>query len=146
MNSIFEEQTYQEVLQRIETLTENSKRHWGKMTVGQMVWHCQFPFKIAIKNKDKGKGNLFGRLFIKKSMYSDKPFRKGLPTAPNLKAKEDKDLATEKEILKNLVNDFYALKTRKNWNPHPIFGTLTHEQWGKMQFKHLDHHLKQFGV
>jgi len=146
MNSIFEEQTYQEVLQRIETLTENSKRHWGKMTVGQMVWHCQFPFKIAIKNQDQGKGTLFGRLFIKHSLYSDKPFRKGLPTAPNLKAKEDKDLATEKEILKNLVHDFYALKTRKNWNPHPIFGTLTHEQWGKMQFKHLDHHLKQFGV
>jgi len=146
MKSIFEERVYKEVLQRIDALHENSNRQWGKMTVGQMAWHCQFPFKIGIKNKDKGKGNLFGRLFIKKSMYNDKPFRKSLPTASSLKTKETKQIAQEKEILRNLVSEFHELKTRKSWNPHPIFGKLTHEQWGKMQFKHLDHHLRQFGV
>lgn len=31
-------------------------------------------------------------------------------------------------------------------HPHPFFGKLTSEQWGKGIYKHLDHHLKQFGV
>lgn len=146
MKSIFEESTLNEILDRIDSLNENSKREWGKMSAGQMAWHCQFPLAIGIKNKNKGNGNLFVRLLFKKQMYSDKPFRKNLPTASNLKTKETKQLSTEKELLRNLVRKFHELKTRENWNPHPIFGTFTHEQWGKMQFKHLDHHLTQFGV
>ena len=146
MKSLFDETTYTEVLNRIDSLNENSERQWGKMTAGQMAWHCQFPFKIGIKNKNKGNGNLFVRLFFKKQMYTDKPFRKNLPTAPNLKAKEEKDLAKEKAILRQLVTDFYECRNRTEWNPHPLFGKFTHEQWGKMEYKHLDHHLTQFGV
>jgi len=101
---------------------------------------------IGIKNKHKGNGNLFVRMFFKKQMYRDKPFRRNLPTAPNLKTKEEKDLAQEKAKLRQLVTEFYACRNRTTWNPHPIFGKFTHEQWGKMQYKHLDHHLNQFGV
>lgn len=146
MKSLFDESTFKEVFLRIDALNENSQRQWGKMTVGQMAWHCQFPFVIGIKNKNKGSGNLFVRLFFKKQMYSDKPFRKNLPTAPNLKAKEPKNLSKEKAILKQLVTEFYECRNRTNWNPHPLFGKFTPEQWGQMEYKHLDHHLKQFGV
>jgi len=79
-------------------------------------------------------------------MYSDKPFRRNLPTAPSLKTQEYKDLPAEKAILKQAVIDFYECRTRTNWNPHPIFGKFTPEQWGKMEYKHLNHHLTQFGV
>lgn len=146
MKSLFEEATYNETLSRIEALNENSKRLWGKMTVAQMAWHCQFPFIIGVKNKDKGNGNLFVRLFFKKQMYSDKPFRKNLPTASNLKTREEKDLPSEKAILRQLVTDFYNCKNRQDWNPHPLFGKFTHKQWGQMEYKHLDHHLTQFDV
>ncbi len=146
MKSLFDENTFNGMLERIDALNENSSRQWGKMTVAQMVWHNQFPLAIAVKNKNKGNGNLFVRMFFKKQMYSDKPFRKNLPTAPSLKTNEEKDFTVEKMKLRQLVIDFYECRTRKEWNPHPIFGKLTHEQWGKMQFKHLDHHLRQFGV
>lgn len=146
MKSLFEDTTYQETLARIDALNEKSERLWGKMTVAQMVWHCQFPMKIGVKNEHKGNGNLFVRLFFKKSMYNDKFWRKNLPTSPSLKTKDDKDLTAEKEKLKQLVIDFHQCKTRTNWNPHPLFGELTHNQWGKMEYKHLNHHLTQFGV
>ncbi len=55
----------------------------GKMTVGQMVWHCQYPLKLAIENKENSKGNWFIKTFFKKSLYNDKPWRKNLPTAHN---------------------------------------------------------------
>jgi hypothetical protein len=146
MKSLFEEETYTKTLARIDALNEKSERKWGKMTAGQMVWHCQFPIKIGVDNKNKGNGNLFVRLFFKKSMYNDKPWRKNLPTSPALKAKEEKDLTVEKAKLRQLVTDFHNCKDRKEWNPHPLFGKLTREQWGKMQYKHLNHHLTQFSV
>ena len=117
------------------------------MSVGQMCWHCQYPLQLAIKNKpNNSKGNWFIKTFFKKSLYNDKPWRKNMPTAPQLKAKEDKDFETEHKLLKKLVSDFYAVRDREEWHPHPAFGTFTKEQWGQVQYKHLDHHLKQFGV
>lgn len=146
MKSIFDEATKNELIERIGLLTETSERQWGKMTVGQMVWHCQYPLKVAIENKKAGNGNLLVRLFFKKSMYNDKPWRKNLPTSPQLKTTEDKNLKIEAEKLKQFTIQTHDLKTRNDWNPHPLFGKLTKEEWGKMQYKHLDHHLTQFGV
>ena len=146
MKSIFEENTYNVLLERIDNLNEHSKRQWGKMTVGQMAWHCQFPLQWGIENKKAGNGNLFVKLFFKKSMYNDKSWRKNLPTSPNLKTKEEKDITVEKAKLKQLTTEFNACKTRTEWNPHALFGKFTHEQWGQMQYKHLNHHLTQFGV
>ncbi|WP_158974229.1 DUF1569 domain-containing protein [Cellulophaga sp. L1A9] len=147
MKSIFDEAIKNELTERISLLTENSERKWGKMTVGQMAWHCQYPLKLAIENKPTSKkGNLLVQLFFKKSMYNDKAWRKNLPTAPQLKAKEPKNFADEVKVLQQLMLDTHHLKSREEWNAHPFFGRFTKEQWGQMQYKHLDHHLTQFGV
>ncbi|MEP3373266.1 MAG: DUF1569 domain-containing protein [Maribacter dokdonensis] len=147
MKSLLTKEAYEEINQRIDLLTQNSEKVWGKMSVGQMCWHCQYPLQLAIKNKpNNSKGNWFIKTFFKKSLYSDKPWRKNMPTAPQLKAKEDKDFETEHKLLKKLVSDFYAVRDREEWHPHPAFGAFTKEQWGQVQYKHLDHHLKQFGV
>lgn len=128
-------------------MNSDRKGLWGKMTVGQMVWHCQVPLKLAIKNKPtKKKGNLLIRLFFKKSLYNDSPWRKNLPTSPFARATEKKDFTVERYKLLDLIAQFHDLKDRESWNPHPLFGKLTHDQWGQMNYKHLDHHLKQFGV
>ena len=147
MKSIFDLQTKNELLQRMAQLSENSQPKWGKMTVGQMLWHCQFPLKIGIKNKNYRKsGNLFAKLFFKKSLYNDKPWRKNLPTVKVAKTIDLKEFAMEKLLLEQLIEDMHLTKDRTEWNPHPIFGTFTHEQWGQLEYKHLDHHLNQFGV
>jgi hypothetical protein len=147
MKSLFETEAYQEILARIDRLGETSERQWGKMTVGQMVWHCQIPLKLGIKNKmPRKKGNPFIRWFFKKSLYNDRPWRKNLPTPSVARAKEEKDFKSEKDLLREMVTEFHLLKDRKEWNPHPIFGTFTPQQWGQLEYKHLDHHLRQFGV
>ncbi|MCX2720704.1 DUF1569 domain-containing protein [Lentiprolixibacter aurantiacus] len=147
MKSIFDEKTYQEVKSRMKALSPDSERQWGKMTVAQMLWHCQLPIRIAIKNKEpKRKSNPLIRLLFKKSLYNDKPWRKNLPTVKAAKATEEKDFEKEFRTLSEMITELHHLKGRENWNPHPIFGEFTPEQWGKLQYKHLDHHLKQFGV
>ncbi|MEC8832876.1 MAG: DUF1569 domain-containing protein, partial [Bacteroidota bacterium] len=84
--------------------------------------------------------------FFKKSLYNDKPWKQGLPTAKGFKVVDDKDIAEEREVLIELINDFHSKKDQKEWDPHPVFGSFTPEQWGQMQYKHLDHHLRQFGI
>ena len=150
MKNLFDAETYAEVISRIESLTEFSTGQWGKMEVGQMLYHCQFPLRIALKryNFTKKPNPILKLLFksFKKNMYNDKLWKPNLPTAPALKVTKPKDFTDEREKLIVLVNDFCAERQRKTWDPHPMFGDFTHEQWGKMQYKHLDHHLRQFGV
>ncbi len=79
-------------------------------------------------------------------MYSDKPWRKNLPTAKGFAIKDEKDFDTEKQAIANLINALNDQRERNDWQPHPAFGKMTKDQWGKMQYKHLDHHFRQFGV
>ncbi|WP_375325328.1 hypothetical protein [Flagellimonas sp. GZD32] len=51
MKSLFSAEAYEEIVARMHSLTEDSERQWGKMKVGQMLYHCQFPLKIALQKK-----------------------------------------------------------------------------------------------
>ncbi|WP_400080955.1 DUF1569 domain-containing protein [Winogradskyella sp. R77965] len=147
MQSIFNESAYNEIKSRIDKLDENSKANWGKMDVGKMVWHCQGPFNIMLQKNDYGlKPNWLAKVFFKKSLYNDKTWSKGLPTAKFLKTKDKKDFNTEIIKLKALIDETYSHKEKEEWKPHPGFGYFTAQQWGQMQYKHLDHHFRQFGV
>ena len=150
MKSLFDSNAHSEILSRIDKLSDSSEGEWGKMKVGQMLRHCQYPLKTALgrynpNNKPSPMLKLMGK-FFRKSLYDDKPWRQGLPTAKGFKVMEEKDFQTEKEKLVVLINDFHQEKNKGKWDPHPIFGSFTPEQWGQMQYKHLDHHLRQFGV
>ncbi|TPN81335.1 DUF1569 domain-containing protein [Aquimarina algicola] len=147
MKSLFDPKALEEIETRIQNLSSESTPVWGKMDVAQMFNHCQFPLKIALqKDHPKIKPNFFAKLFFKKALYSDKPWKKNLPTAPALKVVEQKDFEQEKNYLLTLVNEFSNQRDKKEWDPHPMFGKFTNEQWGKLQYKHLDHHLQQFNV
>lgn len=146
MKSLFEDSSYKEIKSRIEALTPDHKPLWGKMNVGQMVTHCQFPFKVALSSKVRKTPWNPIPLMFKKSLYSDKPWRKNLPTVKVARIKDQRDLAAEKVKLLSMVDAFYKKRDQQEWLPHPMFGHFTVEQWGKLEYKHLDHHLTQFGV
>lgn len=146
MKSLFDIEAYQEIKERIEALSSQSTPAWGKMNVGQMVTHCQFPLKVALSNKPrKHKWNLIGFLF-KKTLYNDKPWKQGLPTAKLAKITDERDFDKERTSLLSMVDAFHAKKEQTEWQPHPMFGTFTPQQWGQLEYKHLDHHLRQFQV
>ncbi|AXT62908.1 DUF1569 domain-containing protein [Aquimarina sp. AD10] len=147
MKSLFEKSTLDEIENRIKQLSDDEKPLWGKMTTSQMLNHCQFPLKIALqKNHPHLKPNVLAKIFFKKSLYNDKPWRKSLPTHAKLKVTDQKEFIKEKDELLSLVSEFANQRNKKEWGPHPMFGKFTNEQWGQMQYKHLDHHLQQFNV
>ncbi len=149
MNFLFNEKESERVISRINHLTPDSRANWGKMSVSQMLAHCQEPLKLAL-GKATFKRNIFGILFgklAKKTVVNDQPFRRNLPTAPSFIVKDHRSFEVEKSKLIELIQLFttggVAGLTK---DPHPFFGPLTTEEWNKSQWKHLDHHLNQFGV
>lgn len=147
MKNIFDNDTFTDLQKRINTLSNISSRLWGRMEVAQMLHHCQHPLNIMLGNNDYNlKSNFLAKTFFKKTMYSDKPWTKNLPTVSAFKVTEQKDFKTEKAELLKLLEEAHNKKHSKNIPPHPIFGEFTKEEWGKMQYKHLDHHLRQFGA
>jgi hypothetical protein len=150
MKSLFETSGYEDVLSRIEQLDKNASPIWGTMSINQMLKHCQGPLEVGI-----GKKQLTGNIgFIKKmvfklfkfTMYNDKPWKPNLPTVSDYVVKDELDFNSEKLALIEIINKFSKMKNNTNWPEHPYFGTFTTQQWGKLQYKHLDHHLRQFGV
>ena len=149
MKNLFDKTTYEEITQRINTLTPESQRQWGKMNVAQMLAHCKEAFKVPLSDK-KMPRSILGLLvgwMIKPKLYNETPWKKNLPTAPNFIIKDERDFEKEKQELTNLINLFYNGGPGKVGRfPHPMFGTFTSEQWGMAMYKHVDHHMLQFGV
>jgi hypothetical protein len=149
MQSLFNEQAYAEILERLDSLSPESQPQWGKMDVAQMLAHCSEPLKVPLEKLTLAKPNPVMRFlfsFFKKSLYDDKPWKQGLPTSKEFKIVDQRDFENEKQALKSLIQEFYAERNKTEWPPHPFCGHFTTEQWGKMQYKHLDHHFRQFGV
>ncbi len=150
MKSLFESETHQDILNRIEKLNENSTANWGKMNVGQMLKHCQQPMEIALgKREMKGKAGFFTKIIFKlfkPMMYNDRPWKHNIGTAREFVITGPQDFDAEKNNIVKLINEFASKKDNTNWPKHPIFGVFSTEQRGQMQYKHLDHHLSQFGV
>jgi hypothetical protein len=149
MQSLFDADTYNSIVERMNKLTPAAERQWGKMNVAQMLAHCKEAFKVPLSEKPMPRmllGILLGWAF-KSKLYNDEPWKKNLPTAPNFIIKDDRDFNKEKQELMEMVNQFYKKGAAGVGKfPHPMFGTFTPGQWGMSMYKHLDHHLQQFGV
>lgn len=145
---MFNEADYTAMVKRIEKMQADSPRQWGKMNQAQLMHHCVHGVKLAIgevRLKRSFLGRIIGPL-VKKGFLSDKPFKPNLPTAPELVVSEQKDFEKEKADLLRLVKKFYeGGEAGATKHPHGFFGELTPKQWGETQWKHLDHHLRQFG-
>ena len=148
MHTLFDPATAEKMAHRIEALTLASDRHWGKMTVDQMLAHCAKGLEMAsglIKPKRVFIGRILGPLIRKK--YSDESeFGRNSPTSEELRIATPQNFEQEKIKLLDLLKQFSSAGEKgATTHPHPFFGNLTPTEWGIGMYKHLDHHLRQFG-
>ena len=150
MKNIFKQEIAEEVINRIKKLKPSSKNLWGKMNVGQMLAHCNVTYDMIYTDKYP-KPNAFKKfmlkLFVKKIVVGEKTYSKNGRTAPEFLITDEKEFEDEKrKLIENII------KTQKLGEKHfegkqsHSFGTLTATEWNNMFYKHLDHHLNQFGV
>lgn len=149
MNSLFDAAGAAAIVRRIQGLRPGQKAQWGKMDVAQMLAHSQVGLKVALgdlRPKRAMIGILFGRL-AKRQLASPKPIGKNLPTGPEFRIRDARDFAREQAGLVALVQRFQqGGPAALAQGPHPFFGVLTTSEWDTLQWKHLDHHLRQFGA
>jgi hypothetical protein len=149
MKSIFNQVENQAVVARISRLAATSKAQWGKMSVDQMLVHVQRPILVAfgeLKLKRTLIGFLFGGM-AKRQLTSDVPWKKNLPTDKNFIVTRQSNFDEERQKLIALVQRFLQVGFNDiTKEPHPFFGNLTAQEWDALMWKHLDHHLGQFGV
>lgn len=150
MKSLFNPKDNTDIINRIEQLTPITLSQWGKMTVSQMLKHCQQPIKVAqgtLKLKSNWLISFFFAKSAKKQLTDSQPLKKDLPTSKEFIINYEPNFEEAKKGLIELVTKFSeegeaAIKVTK----HPFFGEMTLKEWDALQWKHLDHHLKQFGV
>ncbi len=149
MKSIFNPTDNKEFIERIDKLTPSTTALWGKMDVAQMLTHCQTTLKLALgemKLKRAFIGFVFGKI-AKRKILNDADLDKHLPTFKEAKITDQRNFEEEKSKLTDLVKRMQqAGPGGLAKDPHPFFGALTPEEYDRMNAKHLDHHLRQFGV
>jgi len=149
MQNLFQTEAVDEILGRIDKLLPESPRLWGKMDVSQMMAHCSAALDMACGRLNPPRifiGRLIGPL-VKPIYTNEKPFSQNSPTDKKLVIADRRDFAREQEQLRAKIREFHQGGEAKcTRHPHPFFGALTPADWSRGMYKHLDHHLRQFGA
>jgi hypothetical protein len=150
MKNVFDKNDTNEFISRINNLTADHAPEWGKMSVDQMLAHCNVAYEMTYENKHpkaSGIKKFLLKTFVKKAVVNDKPYKKNGPTAPEFKIVGRKNFEEEKTRLVNYIKKTQELGgTYFDGKESHSFGAMTQQEWNNMFSKHLDHHLTQFGV
>jgi len=148
--NLFVDSDYDAIIHRIRSLKPANRRKWGKMSLTQMLEHCAIQLKLGlgIIKQTNPEGlfvmrTSFGRWLI---LYAI-PWPPGLstPTKMNMLSNDvaTNDFDSEKHQLLELLT---KVQETERLQPHPFLGALQRRDWGRLIWKHLDHHLRQFSA
>lgn len=149
MKSLFNPADREALAHRLAALEPDSARLWGKMDPAQMLLHCALGLEAAMADRPV-KQALLGRLlmpFLRGMIFGDRPFKRNSPTDASFVVADRRQFETERIRLATVIDRFIqrgpeaAAKVN-----HLFFGRLSGDEWGILMHKHLDHHLRQFGV
>lgn len=136
-----------DVRTRIEALTSTTTPTWGRMSVDQMLHHVNLVLAESLGEHRAAK-HIKG---LPESMVRwaiiNLPWGKGAPTRPDMLIPEGQryDFEAEKQRCFSMVDRFIAKGLGEPW-PRAANFAMTGKHWSQLQFKHLDHHLRQFGL
>lgn len=149
MQNLFQESAVEEIKARINKLNPVSQRLWGKMEAAQMMAHCSASLEVAAGQTFPPR-IFIGRIitpFLKSIFSNEKPFAKNTPTDKSFIVIDERNFEKEKARLIDIITVFSTGGEAKcTTHPHSFFGKLTPHEWSTGMYKHLDHHLRQFGV
>jgi hypothetical protein len=149
--NIFTAPVVADVTGRINKLTPSTVPQWGKMTVDQMLAHCCVAYELEYESDKHPKPNLFMKLvlkmLVKNKVTTETPYPHSSPTAPAFIITDKRDFDVEKARLIAYINKTQQLgEAAFDGKASHSFGPLSITEWNNLFYKHLNHHLTQFGV
>ncbi len=149
MKNLFATSERSEILGRLGRLQPGAARLWGTMDPARMLAHCAVAMEMATGDAPREQkliGKLLGPI-VKARLLGNEPFSKNSPTDPAFIVSDPRDFAAEKARLTALLTRFCdAGPAAAARHVHSLLGRLQGDEWGVMMYKHLDHHLRQFGA
>ena len=150
MRHLFEQSAVDELKARLARLTPDSPRQWGRMSPAQMLAHLNVALSHALGEQKPPRmfvGYLFGPIVKRSLLDPAKPMKHNAPTAPELRVRDDRDFDAERRALVERIERFAAGGPGQcTGHPHMFFGPCTPDEWAKLTYKHVDHHLRQFSA
>lgn len=140
-----------ELLARLRALSPSHAARWGRMTPHQMLCHVADTCRMTLGERAVAPvGNAVSRTIIRfVALHTPAPIPKGQRAAPELDAQRGgtppTEFAADRCTLEALL-DRCAADATIDGREHTFFGRLTRREWGRFHYKHLDHHLRQFGA
>jgi hypothetical protein len=147
MAKLHDENFRSAVEKRVRELRPDSQRQWGKMSVGQMLWHVNEAMEGALGRVPLSPEKTPLPKPLMKLIVINVPWPKGAPTLPKWVPKGDSyDFAAERDRCLRLIHEIASRRLDAEWPPSPTLGRMKGRDVTRLHAKHLDHHLRQFGV
>ena len=149
--NVFDKSISDNIINRMNQLTPQTAAKWGKMNVAQMLAHCNVTYEMVYEEgkhpKAKGIMKLMLKWMVKPIVTNEVPYKHNSRTAPSFIIVDERNFESEKTRLINYIQKTQQLgATHFEGKESNSFGNLTSTEWNNMFYKHLDHHLSQFGV
>jgi hypothetical protein len=134
---------------RIQRLDPNAAAKWGRMTVHQMVCHLNDSFRVGMGEKYASPATSVLQRTLVKWVALRTPLRwpRGVPTLPEIEqgrgGTPPADWSSDCAELLDLIDTFAKYQT---FALHPTFWNMSQRDWLTWGYRHVDHHLRQFGV
>lgn len=147
MRTLFDKDAKKELLQRYQKLNAQARPQWGKMNAAQMLAHCTAAMQVPVGDLKLKRGflSLIGWMF-KGSMLADRPFSKNSPTAAEFKVADERTFDVENKRFLEVFHKLSQGPAAITCHEHAFFGKMSDEDWGRLMYKHVDHHFQQFGI
>lgn len=151
MENIFDAAIAQNYVERIHSLTSETRPKWGKMSVDQMLAHCNVTYEMVYEPEKHKKPNAIAKFilktFVKSKVVGEKSYPQNGPTGPQFIIKNERNFEEEKKRLIDFIQKTQQLGAAAfEGKESHSFGKLNAKEWSTMFAKHLNHHLSQFGV
>lgn len=132
---------------RVAALRRDSPPRWGRMTVDQMLWHVNCSLENALGRYEVKRVRLPLPRSVIKFLILRLPMRhRNAPTAPEYVARSRHDFDAERARLIGLIDELTTKSLDGAWRDNAFMGSMSGRDWSRLQARHLDHHLTQFGV
>jgi hypothetical protein len=148
MRTLFDADTRAEILDRLGRLRPDATRSWGTLSAPQVVIHCVDTFDHTFGIKDVEPPNAFVQSALVRWFVIDSPlpWPKGVRSVSQYFESEPHEFGEDLAKLRSCVERFAQGASGGAWGRSPMLGRLSPDQWARLQYRHLDHHLRQFGL
>lgn len=149
--SLHDQVCFNEIKERIYRLSTDSPRKWGRMNASQMLAHCDLILRVPLKKIDLPALHPVLRCVGILAKMEMQLFNNGIPcnmpTFQKVIVNFECKFEDARENLLHTLDEYRKVYEHHNLpGSHALFGKMKEKDWGFLEYKHLDHHLKQFSV